>query len=49
VSVTANGFGLLGLPNLLNSTGQDVRSNDDPAFSETLVILITQTMFRRSA
>jgi hypothetical protein len=43
VSVTANGFGLLGLPNLLNSTGQDVRSNDDPAFSETLVIFITQT------
>jgi hypothetical protein len=43
VSVTANGFGLLVLPNLLNSTGQDVRSNADPGFSETLIIFITQT------
>jgi hypothetical protein len=39
VSVTADGFGLLGLPNLLNSTVQVVTT----AFPEVLVILITQT------
>jgi hypothetical protein len=44
VSVTANGFGLLGLPNLLNSTGQDARREDvDPHLSAILQIFITQT------
>ena len=43
VSVTANGFGLLGLPDLLNSTGQEVHILPEQSATTTLVILITQT------
>jgi hypothetical protein len=43
VSVTANGFALLGLPDLLNSTVQTVRSGNVDLHNQIMQIFITQT------